>query len=107
MDKISNTLGLPANQVEQFKKDYREVWSGAISRSARPGLWRIWIEDGEIMVEVAGNKSVTGYNVARALLSGPALHERGVDHVASIIEEIGTPSAIEVASHIREDLKNV
>jgi hypothetical protein len=106
MDKISITLGLPADQVEQFKKDYREVWSGAVSRSARPGLWRIWIEDGEIMVEVSENKSVVGYNVADELWS---ISERcgSPTEIANVIEEIGTPSAIEVANHIREDLKNV
>lgn len=44
-----------------------------------------------------------GYNVASRLLDITGY----VRKIAHFIEEIGTPSAIEVANHIREDLKNV
>lgn len=104
MDTLSNILGIPRDQAENFIADYRLVWSGGAQRAARPALWRIWKENGEVMVESMTKK--TGYDLYDALWKA-CRNGTSPREIAEIIEEIGTPSAIEVAKHIRKDLKDV
>lgn len=106
MARVIDTL--TAEEVQEALIAAGFVSCGNFERVSSPGKWRVFKnKEGQVVIEVLKKSEGGGYNVAKELLDSVDLPSGGVIEIAQIIEEIGTPSAIEVAKHIREDLENV